>query len=66
MATMEVKAKDTLRCSIPKEIISNIRGIVSLSGLSTLPLEEFFIYRCVCLTPVKIYNLDESKIQLSL
>ena len=61
MAAVEVKAKQTLKHSTPKEIICDLRGFVSLTGVSKLPLEKFFIYRCICLTPVKIYSLDGSK-----
>lgn len=53
MAAVEVRAKETLRCSIPKETISDIKGFVSLTCVSKPPLEEFFIYRCICLTRVK-------------
>jgi hypothetical protein len=53
MAAVEVKAKQTLKHSTPKEIICDLRGFVSLTGVSKLPLEKFFIYRCICLTPVK-------------
>ena len=53
MAAAEVKAKHTLKRSTLKEIICDIRGFVSLTGVSKLPLEKFFIYRCRCLTPVK-------------
>lgn len=53
MAAVEVKAKQTWKCSTPQEIIRDVRGFVSLTAVSKLPLEEFFIYRCICLNPVK-------------
>ena len=53
MAAVDVKAKQILKHSTPQEVICNIRGFVSLTGVSKLPLEKFFIYRCICLTPVK-------------